>query len=68
MFSEQEQKKEVVEKFSDENFLGKVACRSGKLYGLNLQLQNKDKHLLQVTDKIISVPRHGGCHSKVNPL
>lgn len=57
VFLEQEHKYEVAEKFSDENFLGKLAYLSdifGKLNELNRQLQGEDKHLLQVTDKISS--------------
>uniref|UniRef100_A0A8C7Y7X1 DUF4371 domain-containing protein n=1 Tax=Oryzias sinensis TaxID=183150 RepID=A0A8C7Y7X1_9TELE len=60
MFLEQEHKHEVAEKFSDENFLAKLAYLSdifGKLNELNLQLQGKDKHLPQVTDKISSFTR-----------
>ena len=60
VFLEQEHKYEVAEKFSDENFLGKLAYLSdifGKLNELNLQLQGKDKHLPQVTDKITSFTR-----------
>lgn len=57
MFLEQEHKYEVAEKFCDESFLAKLAYLSdifGKLNELNLQLQGKDKHLPQVTDKISS--------------
>ncbi|XP_030580905.1 zinc finger BED domain-containing protein 5-like [Archocentrus centrarchus] len=60
VFFEQEHKYEVAEKFCDENFLGKLAYLSdifGKLNELNLQLQGKDKHLPQVTDKISSFTR-----------
>ena len=60
VFLEQEHKHEVAEKFSDENFLGKLAYLSdifGKLNELNLQLQGKDKHLPQVTDKITAFTR-----------
>lgn len=58
MFSEQEH--DLAEKCSDENFLAKLAYLSdifGKLNELNLQLQGKDKHLPQVTDKISSFTR-----------
>uniref|UniRef100_A0A673YA89 Uncharacterized protein n=1 Tax=Salmo trutta TaxID=8032 RepID=A0A673YA89_SALTR len=57
MFLEQEHKYDITETFSDENFLAKLAYLSdifGKLNELNLQLQGKDKHLPQVTDKISS--------------
>ncbi|XP_053171455.1 zinc finger BED domain-containing protein 5-like [Scomber japonicus] len=60
MFLEQEQKYETAAKFSDENFLVRLAYLSdifGKLNELNLQLQGKDKHLPQVTDKISSFTR-----------
>lgn len=60
MFSEQEHKYDLAEKFCDENFLAKLAYLSdifGKLNELNLQLQGKDKHLPQVTDKISSFTR-----------
>lgn len=60
MFMEHEHKYEVAEKFSDENFLAKLAYLSdifGKLNERNLQLQGKDKHLPQVTDKISSFTR-----------
>lgn len=60
MFLEQEHKYGITEKCSDENFLAKLAYLSdifGKLNELNLQLQGKDKHLPQVTDKISSFTR-----------
>lgn len=60
MFLEQEHKYGITEKCSDENFLAKLAYLSdifGKLNELNLQLQGKDKHLPQVTDKISSFNR-----------
>lgn len=60
MFLEQEQENEVAEKFSDESFLAKLAYLSdifGKLNEPNLQLQGKDKHLPQVTNKISSFTR-----------
>ena len=60
MFSEQEHKYDLAETFCDENFLAKLAYLSdifGKLNELNLQLQGKDKHLPQVTDKISSFTR-----------
>lgn len=60
MFLEQEHKYEVARKFSEENFLMKLAYLSdifGKLNELNLQLQGKDQHLPQVTDKISSFTR-----------
>lgn len=60
VFLEQEQKCEVAKKFSDEKFLAKLAYLSdifGKLNEINLQLQGKDKHLAQVTDKITSFTR-----------
>lgn len=52
-----EQKYETAAKFSDENSLVRLAYPSdifGKQNELNLQLQGKDKHLPQVTDKISS--------------
>ncbi|KAL6475825.1 hypothetical protein MHYP_G00168650 [Metynnis hypsauchen] len=60
MFLIQEHKYEVAIKFGDENFLAKLAYLSdifGRLNELNLQLQGKDKHLPQVTDKISSFTR-----------
>lgn len=60
MFLEQEHKYAVARKLSDENFLMKLAYLSdifGMLNDLNLQLQGKNQHLPQVTDKINSFTR-----------
>ncbi|XP_057706890.1 zinc finger BED domain-containing protein 5 [Corythoichthys intestinalis] len=60
VFLEQEHKYEDAAKFSNDNFLAKLAYLTdifGKLNELNLQLQGKNKHLPQVTDKISSFTR-----------
>ncbi|XP_040297427.1 zinc finger BED domain-containing protein 5-like [Bufo bufo] len=60
MFLEQEHKYDVARKFSDVNFLMKLAYLSdifGKLNELNLQFQGKNQHLPQATDKINSFTR-----------
>ncbi len=54
MFLEEERMYEAASKFSDEEFLFKLAYLSdmfGKLNELNLQLQGKDKHLPHLADK-----------------
>ncbi len=60
MFLEEERMYEAASKFSDEEFLFKLAYLSdmfGKLNELNLQLQGKDKHLPHLADKINAFSR-----------
>ncbi len=60
MFLEEERMYEAASKFSDEEFLFKLAYLSdmfGKLNKLILQLQGKDKHLPHLADKINAFSR-----------
>lgn len=60
LFLEEERMYEAASKFSDEQFLLKLAYLSdvfGKLNELNLQLQGKDKHLPHLADKITAFSR-----------
>ena len=60
IFLEEERMYEAASKFSDEQFLLKLAYLSdvfGKLNELNLQLQGKDKHLPHLADKITAFSR-----------
>ena len=60
IFLEEERMYEAASKFSDEQFLLKLAYLSdvfGKLNELNLQPQGKDRHLPHLADKITAFSR-----------
>jgi len=60
VFLEEERMHEAASKFSDEQFLMKLAYLSdvfGKLNELNIQLQGRDKHIPHLADKISAFTR-----------